>query len=85
MAANAGWEEFLQSRLDMEKKGEEVLAWLKETGRRGIVLAGRQETEIPPLLYAKTPQAPAPRHRPSCTAHTLMDALHAVRNSNPGH
>ena len=25
----------------MEKKGEEVIAWLKETGHHGIVLAGR--------------------------------------------
>ena len=28
-------------RQDMEKKGEEVIAWLKETGHHGIVLAGR--------------------------------------------
>ncbi|WP_320956648.1 acyl-CoA dehydratase activase-related protein, partial [Enterocloster asparagiformis] len=41
MAAHAGWEELLQSRRDMEAKGEEVLDWLKQTGRRGIVLAGR--------------------------------------------
>ena len=27
--------------MDMQKKGEEVLQYLKETGRRGIVLAGR--------------------------------------------
>ena len=41
MAAHAAWEELLASRRDMEKKGEEVLAWMKETGKRGIVLAGR--------------------------------------------
>ena len=29
------------SRRDIEQKGEETLAWLKETGRHGIVLAGR--------------------------------------------
>ena len=31
----------MQSRRDMEAKGEEVLDWLKQTGKRGIVLAGR--------------------------------------------
>ena len=41
MAAHAGWEELLASRSDMEKKGEETLAWMKEHGKRGIVLAGR--------------------------------------------
>ncbi len=41
MAVHAAWEELLASRRDMEKKGEEVLAWMKETGRHGIVLAGR--------------------------------------------
>ena len=41
MAAHAAWEELLASRADMEKKGEETLAWMKENGKRGIVLAGR--------------------------------------------
>ena len=41
MAAHAAWQELLASRLDMEKKGEETLAWLKETGKRAVVLAGR--------------------------------------------
>ncbi len=40
-AAAAGWEELARARDDVRKKGEEVIAWLKETGRRGIVLAGR--------------------------------------------
>ncbi len=40
-ACQAGWEELNNTRKDMQKKGEEVLAWLKETGKRGIVLAGR--------------------------------------------
>ena len=40
-AAAAGWEELDHVRKDVRKKGEEVLAWLNETGRRGIVLAGR--------------------------------------------
>jgi len=40
-AARAGWEELAAARKDVQKKGEEVLAYLKETGKRGIVLAGR--------------------------------------------
>ena len=40
-AAHAAWEELAQVRADVEKKGEETLQYLKETGRRGIVLAGR--------------------------------------------
>ena len=40
-AAHAGWQELLASRRDMEKKGEETIAWLKEHDRHGIVLAGR--------------------------------------------
>ncbi len=40
-AAHAGWLELEASRRDIEQKGEETLAWLKETGRHGIVLAGR--------------------------------------------
>ena len=40
-AAHAAWEELAQARKDVEKNGEETLAYLKETGRRGIVLAGR--------------------------------------------
>ena len=40
-AAHVAWEELAQARKDVEKKGEETLAYLKETGRRGIVLAGR--------------------------------------------
>ena len=40
-AAHAAWEELAQARKDVQKKGEETLEYLKETGRRGIVLAGR--------------------------------------------
>ena len=40
-AAHKAWQELIASRQDMEKKGEEVIAWLKETGHHGIVLAGR--------------------------------------------
>ena len=41
MAAHAAWQELTASRDDLMKKGEETLAWLKEHGKRGIVLAGR--------------------------------------------
>jgi predicted CoA-substrate-specific enzyme activase len=35
------WTELMQSRTDMQKKGEEVIKYLEETGKHGIVLAGR--------------------------------------------
>ena len=40
-AAKKAWEEQEQARRDVEKKGEEVIQYLKETGKKGIVLAGR--------------------------------------------
>ena len=40
-AAHLAWDELLASRRDIEKKGEETIAWLKEHKKRGIVLAGR--------------------------------------------
>lgn len=40
-AAKAGWAEMDAAREDIRRKGEEVLKYLKETGKRGIVLAGR--------------------------------------------
>ncbi len=40
-AAKAGWEELDNARRDIQHKGEEVLHFLEETGRSGIVLAGR--------------------------------------------
>ncbi|MDO4323354.1 MAG: acyl-CoA dehydratase activase-related protein [Lachnospiraceae bacterium] len=40
-AAKAGWEEMTRTREAMYKKGEETLKYLEETGRHGIVLAGR--------------------------------------------
>ena len=36
-----GWQELANARHDMEKKGEETLEYLRQTGKRGIVLAGR--------------------------------------------
>ncbi|MBS6625759.1 MAG: 2-hydroxyglutaryl-CoA dehydratase, partial [Ruminococcus sp.] len=38
-AAHKAWEEMAAVHKDIEKKGEETLQYLKETGRRGIVLA----------------------------------------------
>ena len=40
-AAKAGWEELDNARSDIQNKGEEVLKYLEDTGRSGIVLAGR--------------------------------------------
>ena len=40
-ACREAFEELSRVRLDMQKKGEEVLKYLEETGKRGIVLAGR--------------------------------------------
>ena len=40
-AVNAAWDELISSRDDMRRKGEETLAYMERTGRRGIVLAGR--------------------------------------------
>ena len=40
-AAKAGWEELDTARCDIQSKGEEVLQYLKDNNRSGIVLAGR--------------------------------------------
>ncbi len=40
-AALAGWAEMQAARDDMKRKGEEVLSWMEENHKRGIVLAGR--------------------------------------------
>jgi len=40
-AVKAGWDEMMTCRQDVRNKGEEVIAYLNETGKRGIVLAGR--------------------------------------------
>ena len=40
-AAKTAWQELSNAREDIKRKGEETLAYLKETGKRGIVLAGR--------------------------------------------
>ena len=40
-AVDDAWNEMMQSKKDIQNKGEEVISYLKETGNRGIVLAGR--------------------------------------------
>ena len=40
-AAHAAWAELEHMRNDIRRKGEETLRYMEETGRRGIVLAGR--------------------------------------------
>ena len=40
-AAHEAWLELDRAHTDIEKKGEETLRWMEETGHRGIVLAGR--------------------------------------------
>jgi predicted CoA-substrate-specific enzyme activase len=41
LAVSLAWDELEKSREDIKRKGEETVQYLKETGRRGIVLAGR--------------------------------------------
>ncbi len=40
-AVKSGWDELSRTREDIRHKGEEVLDYLKQTKKRGIVLAGR--------------------------------------------
>lgn len=40
-AAHTAWLEMRQARTDLSKKGEETIAFLEKTGKKGIVLAGR--------------------------------------------
>ena len=40
-AAALAWDELIKAKTDTEKKGEEILKWMSDTGHRGIVLAGR--------------------------------------------
>ena len=40
-AFDAAWAELLKSQSDLQKKGEETVAYLNATGKKGIVLAGR--------------------------------------------
>ncbi|MDR0770645.1 MAG: 2-hydroxyacyl-CoA dehydratase [Burkholderiales bacterium] len=54
-ALDAGWEEQQRFKQDIQRKGEEVLAWLAETGTRGIVLAGRPY-HVDPEIHHGIPQ-----------------------------
>ncbi|MCL2872985.1 MAG: 2-hydroxyacyl-CoA dehydratase [Betaproteobacteria bacterium] len=54
-ALDAGWTEQRQFKRDIEGKGEEVLAWLEETGTRGVVLAGRPY-HVDPEIHHGIPQ-----------------------------
>lgn len=54
-AVHKSWDELTLMRLDMQKKGEEVLAYLQETGKRGIVLAGRPY-HIDPEIHHGIPE-----------------------------
>ena len=40
-AAHTAFEELTETREDIKRKGEEVLKWMKDNGKHGIVLAGR--------------------------------------------
>ena len=40
-AVSAAWDELAKTRDDVKKEGEKALQYLKETGKHGIVLAGR--------------------------------------------
>ena len=40
-AVNEAWQEDLHFKAEIRQKGEQVLAYLDETGTQGIVLAGR--------------------------------------------
>ncbi len=54
-AARLGWAEQEAAHKDVQKKGEEVIAYLKETGKRGIVLAGRPY-HIDPEIHHGIPE-----------------------------
>ena len=54
-AAHEAWVELIASRDDLRRKGEETLQYLKETGKRGIVLAGRPY-HIDPEIHHGIPE-----------------------------
>ena len=54
-AVEAGWKEEEQVKLDIQAKGEEVLQYLKETGKKGIVLSGRPY-HIDPEIHHGIPE-----------------------------
>lgn len=54
-AAAAGWAELSAFHADMQKQGEEVIRYLNETGKHGIVLAGRPY-HIDPEIHHGIPE-----------------------------
>ena len=54
-AVHEAWMEMSKARDDVSKKGEETLQYLKETGRKGIVLAGRPY-HIDPEIHHGIPE-----------------------------
>ncbi|MCR5282311.1 MAG: 2-hydroxyacyl-CoA dehydratase [Lachnospiraceae bacterium] len=55
LAIDKAWDELENAREDMKNKGLEVLEYLKETGRHGIVLAGRPY-HIDPEIHHGIPE-----------------------------
>ena len=55
LAVHAGWMELEHMRKDIQKKGEETLAWMKKNHKRGIVLAGRPY-HIDPEIHHGIPE-----------------------------
>ncbi|HKL79879.1 MAG TPA: acyl-CoA dehydratase activase-related protein, partial [Mobilitalea sp.] len=55
VAFNAAWKELENARKDISKKGEETLAYLKASGRKGVVLAGRPY-HIDPEIHHGIPE-----------------------------
>jgi predicted CoA-substrate-specific enzyme activase len=53
-AIHAAWDEKNRVKADIRSKGEEVVAWLKETKTRGIVLAGRPYHIDPEINHGLT-------------------------------
>ena len=54
-AIHLAWNELAACREDMRRKGEETIAYLDETGKRGIVLAGRPY-HIDPEIHHGIPE-----------------------------
>ena len=54
-AAAMAWAELMNAREDMRKKGEETMAYLRASGRKGIVLAGRPY-HIDPEIHHGIPE-----------------------------
>ncbi|WP_439710191.1 acyl-CoA dehydratase activase-related protein, partial [Adlercreutzia caecimuris] len=51
-AVDAAWAEDEAFKRDIRRKGVETLAWMEETGTRGIVLAGRPYHQDPEINHA---------------------------------